>query len=88
MMEMWIFFDEVPDLSPWLRDAFQQRRTSDFHIRNVEDPELDSVCGSSTKSGSDNEDSKLDTYLWRALTGKLCLAPSIHGPKGSHLDRS
>jgi hypothetical protein len=33
------FFDEVPDLNPWLRDdAFKQRRVSDFYVKNVEDP--------------------------------------------------
>jgi len=32
------FFDNVPDLSPWLGDAFKQRRVSDFHVRNVVDP--------------------------------------------------
>jgi hypothetical protein len=33
------FFDEVPDLSPWLGDdAFKQRRVSDFYVKNVEDP--------------------------------------------------
>ena len=32
------FFDNVPDLSPWLGDAFKQRRASDFYVKNVEDP--------------------------------------------------
>lgn len=34
-----IFWEEAPDLSPGLGDAFQQRRSSDFHVRNVEDPD-------------------------------------------------
>jgi hypothetical protein len=32
------FFDNVPDLSPWLGDAFKQRRVADFYVKNVEDP--------------------------------------------------
>src|SRR6202012_3887449 len=32
------FFDDDPDLSPWLGDAFKQRRVSDFYVKNVEDP--------------------------------------------------
>lgn len=32
------FFDNVPDLSPWLRDTFKHRRVSDFHVSDVRDP--------------------------------------------------
>jgi hypothetical protein len=32
------FFDDVPDLTPWLGDAFKQRRVSDFYVKNDEDP--------------------------------------------------
>lgn len=32
------FFDNVPDLSPWLGDAYKQRRVSDFYVKHAEDP--------------------------------------------------
>ncbi|KAL5316302.1 hypothetical protein ACEPPN_015347 [Leptodophora sp. 'Broadleaf-Isolate-01'] len=32
------YFDNVPDLSPWLGDGFKQRRVSDFYVKDVEDP--------------------------------------------------
>jgi hypothetical protein len=34
-----IFREEIPDLSPGLGDALQHRRSSDFHVRNVKDPD-------------------------------------------------